>query len=42
MLSLTTASGSISLGVDDYYVKELASGLNELCFDISIWDEAFP
>lgn len=42
MLSLTTAAGAIPLGANDYYIKELASGLNELCFDISIWDEAFP
>lgn len=41
MLTLFTASGGIPLNCDDYYVKELASGLDELCFTISIWDEAY-
>lgn len=41
MLTLITNSGGKPLKVDDYYIKELASGLNELCFTISIWDEDF-
>ena len=41
MLTLYTPSGAIPLRVSDYYIKELASGLNELCFTISIWDDAF-
>ncbi|MDR9824904.1 hypothetical protein RCJ22_04695, partial [Vibrio sp. FNV 38] len=42
MLTLITAGGSIPLKVDDYYVRELASGLDELVFTISIWDEEYP
>lgn len=41
MLTLYTPDGAIPLRVSDYYIKELASGLNELCFTISIWDDAF-
>lgn len=41
MLTLYTPGGAIPLRVSDYYIKELASGLNELCFTISIWDDAF-
>ena len=41
MLTLITSSGSVPLRVYDYYVKELASGLDELCFSISIWDEQY-
>ena len=41
MLTLYTASGAIPLKCDDYYIKELASGLDELIFSISIWDEAY-
>ena len=41
MLTLYTSSGAIPLKCDDYYIKELASGLDELCFSISIWDEAY-
>ena len=42
MITLITSSGGLPLNCDDYYVKELASGLNELVFRISIWDEAYP
>lgn len=42
MLTLFTSSGAVPLRVDDYYVKELATGLDELCFTISIWDEHYP
>ena len=41
MLTLYTPDGAIPLRVSDYYIKELASGLNELCFTISIWDDVF-
>jgi NADH-quinone oxidoreductase subunit E len=41
MLTLYTASGAMPLAVDDYYIKELASGLDELCFSISIWDPLY-
>ena len=30
------------INCDDYYIRELPSGLDELNFNISIWDEAFP
>lgn len=41
MLTLITPSGGVPLRADDYYIKELASGLDELCFSISIWDEQY-
>ena len=41
MLTLITLSGSFPLNVDDYYIKELASGFDELCFSVSIWDENY-
>ena len=41
MLTLYTANGAIPLRVSDYYVRQLASGLDELCFTISIWDDAY-
>lgn len=41
MLTLITPSGGVPIRVDDYYIKELASGLDELCFSISIWDEQY-
>lgn len=42
MLTLYTASGGIPLHEDDYYIKELASGLDELIFTMSIWDAEYP
>lgn len=43
MLKLITREGeTVPLRVDDYYIKELASGLDELLFTISIYDEAYP
>ena len=42
MLTLYTGAGAVPLQIDDYYVKELASGLDELCFSVSIWDDAYP
>lgn len=38
MLTVYTAAGAIPLEIDDYYIKELASGLDELVFSISIWN----
>lgn len=42
MLTLINSGGSVPLQVDDYYVKELASGLDELCFSVSIWAPEYP
>lgn len=42
MLILSTASGAVPLKPDDYYVRRLASGLDELIFSISIWDADYP
>lgn len=42
MLTLFTASGGVPLHEDDYYIKELASGLDELIFSMSIWDAEYP
>lgn len=41
MLTLYGAGGAVPLKCDSYYIKELASGYNELVFDISIWDPAY-
>lgn len=41
MLTLYGSSGTVPLKCDDYYIKELASGYNELVFEISIWDPAY-
>lgn len=42
MLTLYTNSGGIPLRCDDYYIRQLASGLDELIFTVSIWDEDYP
>lgn len=42
MLTLYTGGTAVPLNCDDYYIKRLASGLDELCFSISIWDEQYP
>lgn len=42
MLTLYTASGAFPLQIDDYYIKELASGLDELIFSVNIWDDIYP
>ena len=34
--------GENVLRIDDYYVKKMYSGLDELIFEISIWDEQYP
>lgn len=41
MLTLYTGGEAVPLHVDDYYVKELASGLDELVFTLSIWDDEY-
>lgn len=42
MLTLITNNGAIPLKTDDYYVRELSSGLDELIFNISVWDDDYP
>lgn len=42
MLSLYTNDSQIIIANDDYYIRQLASGLDEVVFTISIWDEAYP
>lgn len=42
MLTLITSGGAVPLKVDDYYVRELATGIDELIFSISVWDEDYP
>lgn len=34
--------GDNVLRIDDYYVKKMYSGLDELIFEISIWDNQYP
>lgn len=41
MLTLYTAGGAIPLSCDDYYIRELATGLDELIFSLSIWDAEY-
>lgn len=41
MLTLYAAEGAIPMNCDDYYIRELASGLDELIFSISIWDNEY-
>ena len=41
MLKVYSGNTAYPLSVDDYYIKELFSGLDELIFDISIWDENY-
>lgn len=41
MLTLYTGGEAVPLHIDDYYVKELASGLDELVFTLSIWDDEY-
>lgn len=42
MLTLITQGGAIPLKVDDYYIRQIASGIDELIFTISVWDEDYP
>lgn len=41
MLTLYTNSGAVPLHIDDYYIKRLASGMDELIFNVNIWDEEY-
>lgn len=38
MLSLFSGGNAVPLRCDDYYIKELSTGLDELIFSLSIWD----
>ena len=42
MLTITTNSGVQALQCDDYCVKELASGYDEIEFEISVYDPLYP
>ena len=42
MLILYKNGQEIMLQQTEYYIRELASGLDELIFDISIWDPNYP
>lgn len=42
MLSLYTNDSQIVIANDDYYIRQIASGLDEVVFTISIWDEVYP
>ena len=41
MLTLYHNSQMVVLDTTEYYIRELASGMDELIFDISIWDPAY-
>ena len=42
MLSLYVNNQQHIIANDDYYIRQMASGLDEVVFTISIWDEAYP
>lgn len=43
MLTLLRPNGiGVPLNVDDYYVREVDTGLDEVIFDLSIWDPLYP
>lgn len=42
MLRLLTGSGPKIIRCDDYYIRELASGMDEVIFTISVWDPLYP
>lgn len=42
MLRLLTDSGAKIIRCDDYYIRELASGLDEAIFTIDVWDPLYP
>lgn len=42
MLSLYSGGQQYPLQYDDYYIRQLASGLDEVVLNISIWDELYP
>ena len=41
MLTLITSAEALPLRVDDYYVRQLSTGENELEFAISIYDPMY-
>lgn len=41
MLTIYTAAGAVPLHIDDYYVKQLYSGYDELIFSIDIYDPEY-
>lgn len=42
MLTLYDASGEYPIQNDAYYIRHLSSGLDEVVFEISIWDPLYP
>lgn len=42
MLILYHDGAEFPIPQDDYYIKELASGLDEVEFSVSIWDDIYP
>ena len=43
MLTLYKSNGSTeTIRCDDYYVRELPTGLDELEFEVSVWDSIYP
>lgn len=42
MLRLITASGPKIIRCDDYYIRELVSGLDEVILTIDVWDPLYP
>ena len=42
MLTITTTNGTQAIQCDDYYVRELSSGYDEVIFQISIYDPLYP
>ena len=42
MLSLYSGGQQYPIQYDDYYIRQLASGLDEVVLNVSIWDELYP
>lgn len=42
MLSLYSGGQQYPIQYDDYYIRQLASGLDEVVLNISIWDKLYP
>lgn len=42
MLKLLNGESATVLNVDDFYIKQVSSGLDELIFNISIYDPSYP
>lgn len=42
MLSLYSGGQQHPIQYDDYYIRQLASGLDEVVLNVSIWDELYP